>query len=40
MPIGGADHQTLQVVRKSGGAATSWSLCECRFVPLVSESRE
>jgi protein-L-isoaspartate(D-aspartate) O-methyltransferase len=40
MPIGGTDHQTLQVVRKSDGAATSWSLCECRFVPLVSEPRE
>jgi protein-L-isoaspartate(D-aspartate) O-methyltransferase len=40
MPIGGAEHQTLQVVRKLGGAAQARPLCECRFVPLVSEQRE
>jgi protein-L-isoaspartate(D-aspartate) O-methyltransferase len=35
IPIGGAEHQTLQAVRKMGGAAEISPLTECRFVPLV-----
>jgi protein-L-isoaspartate(D-aspartate) O-methyltransferase len=37
MPLGGAEHQILQAIRKSGGVAAVSALCDCRFVPLVSE---
>ncbi len=40
MPLGGAEHQTLQAMRKLGGVAETWPLCECRFVPLVSQPGE
>jgi protein-L-isoaspartate(D-aspartate) O-methyltransferase len=40
MPLGGAEHQTLRAMRKIGRASEVWPLCECRFVPLVSEPQE
>ena len=40
MPLGGAEHQTLQAMRKIGRASEVWPLCECRFVPLVGEPQE
>ena len=35
MPIGGADSQILEVIRKVGGRAEAAQLSGCRFVPLL-----
>ncbi len=37
IPLGGRDVQTLEAVRKVGGAPQSQSLSACRFVPLIGE---
>ena len=37
IPIGGAEHQVLQAIRKLSGAAKTTSLTGCRFVPLIGE---
>jgi protein-L-isoaspartate O-methyltransferase len=35
IPVGGADHQELQLVERHGGAFPAKILEGCRFVPLV-----
>ena len=35
IPLGGRDHQTLQVIRKVAGQPHPTNLSDCRFVPLV-----
>jgi protein-L-isoaspartate(D-aspartate) O-methyltransferase len=37
MPVGGADCQQLQVVRRKGDSFLATSLTACRFVPLVGQ---
>jgi protein-L-isoaspartate O-methyltransferase len=38
LPVGSADLQELQVLRKAGGQITATNLGGCRFVPLISEA--
>jgi protein-L-isoaspartate(D-aspartate) O-methyltransferase len=35
MPVGGADHQILQAIHKTGAEARIVELSACRFVPLI-----
>jgi len=37
IPLGGYEYQTLQAIRKVGGAPQATVLSPCRFVPLVGE---
>ncbi len=38
IPVGGKDHQTLQVIRKEGGHPQAANISGCRFVPLVGSA--
>jgi protein-L-isoaspartate(D-aspartate) O-methyltransferase len=37
IPLGGREHQTLQVIRKQDGRPHTTSISGCRFVPLVGK---